>query len=208
MPSAAKPERTSVPGVYRVGNRYVVRFRDPSGRCRKRSCRTLAEARAVKAELKTDMDRGEWRSVASARFDEYPRFWIESYGGRTSRGVRDVTRDDYRRALGLTTGSGIELDAGSLGNDLLSNIAGNTSANGIYIAGAALGAPGNLLERNTTSGNGGNGIHVAKGGHTISGNTANSNGKWGIFAEGGNTDGGGNTAAGNGKAAQCFGVAC
>jgi large repetitive protein len=106
------------------------------------------------------------------------------------------------------SGGGIELEAGSLDNDLLSNIVNDNAGHGIYIAGEALAVPGNLLDRNTASGNGGDGIHVAKGGHTISRNTANSNGSWGIFAAMGNTDGGGNSASGNGQAAQCFGVSC
>jgi parallel beta-helix repeat protein len=107
-----------------------------------------------------------------------------------------------------TTGDGIELVGGSLDNDLLSNIANANGARGIYIADEALAMPGNLLDGNTTSGNGGDGIHVAKGGHTITDNTANSNGGWGIFAAPGNTDGGGNTASANGQPEQCFGVNC
>jgi parallel beta-helix repeat protein len=106
------------------------------------------------------------------------------------------------------TGGGIELEGGSIGNDLLSNIANGNGANGIYVASEALGVPGNLLDGNTASGNGEDGIHVAEGGHTIRGNTANSNFGWGIFAELGNTDGGGNRASGNGQPEQCFGVRC
>jgi parallel beta-helix repeat protein len=107
-----------------------------------------------------------------------------------------------------TTGTGIELAAGSLDNDVLSNIANANAARGIYVADEALGVPGNLLDGNTASGNAGDGIHVAKGGHTISGNTANDNGGWGIFAAPGTTDGGGNTVSGNVQPERCFGVTC
>jgi parallel beta-helix repeat protein len=107
-----------------------------------------------------------------------------------------------------TTGIGIEVGSGSLDNDVLSNVAGANAGHGIYVADEALLLPGNLLDGNTASGNGGDGIHVAKGGHTISDSTANSNVGWGIFAEEGNTDGGRNSATGNGQLEQCFGVDC
>ncbi|MDQ3870674.1 MAG: site-specific integrase [Chloroflexota bacterium] len=94
-----KPIRTSTPGVFKLGNRYVVRFRDPQGRSRKRFAKTLAEARVLKASVSADMARGEYRDRSSIRFDEYARAWIETYRGRTARGVREATRADYRRIL-------------------------------------------------------------------------------------------------------------
>jgi hypothetical protein len=89
------------PGIFRRGNRYVVTFRDPQGRQRKRSARTLAEAREVKAAMTADVARGEFRDVSRITFGEYAPSWIEGYQGRTRRGFRDETRRDYRRALGL-----------------------------------------------------------------------------------------------------------
>jgi integrase len=98
---SAKLERTATPGIYKRGSRYVVTFRDPLGRQRKRSARTLAEARNLKAELTADVRRGEYRAQSKLTFAEYAPEWVRSYAGRTSRGVRDATKDDYRRRLGL-----------------------------------------------------------------------------------------------------------
>lgn len=97
--AAERLVRTSVPGVYRRGNRYVVVFRDPQGRQRKRSARTLAEARALKAELQADVKRGEYRALSRVTFGEYAREWVASYQGRTSRGIRPETRASYRDHL-------------------------------------------------------------------------------------------------------------
>ena len=57
-------ERTSVPGVFRRGNRYVVRYRDPDGNDRKKSARTLREAREIKAATQADIARGEYRAIS------------------------------------------------------------------------------------------------------------------------------------------------
>jgi hypothetical protein len=98
-PASRKLVRTSSPGVFQRGRRYVVVYRDPSGRQRKRAARTLAEARKLKASLTTDVARGEYRSVSSVRFCDYWPEWIDSYSGRTSRGFRENTRAEYRRDL-------------------------------------------------------------------------------------------------------------
>jgi integrase len=98
---SAKLEKTATRGIYKRGSRYVVVFRDPLGRQRKRSARTLAEARDLKAALTADIRRGEYRALSKVTFFEYAAEWIASYGGRTSRGIRDATRDDYRKRLGL-----------------------------------------------------------------------------------------------------------
>mgnify|MGYP001413589819 CR=1 FL=1 len=96
---AAPFERTSVPGVYRRGRRYVVMFRDETGRQRKRSAATMAEARTLKAALVADVARGEFVEESRLRFDEYARDWIAGYQGRTTRGIRLRTIEEYRRDL-------------------------------------------------------------------------------------------------------------
>ncbi|MEP6910630.1 MAG: site-specific integrase [Actinomycetota bacterium] len=101
-PYAAKTRRlvkTGTPGIYKRGDRYVVVFRDPQGKERKRFARTLAEAREVKAALTADVRRGEYRTLSRVTFAEYATEWIEGYQGRTSRGLREATRDDYRRTI-------------------------------------------------------------------------------------------------------------
>src|SRR5919201_7117349 len=85
----------NAPGIYRRGNSYVVRYRDPRGKSRKRFARTLAEARDLRASLTADVKRGEYRALSRVTFADYAPSWIASYAGRTSRGIRDATRSDY-----------------------------------------------------------------------------------------------------------------
>ena len=98
-PASRKLERTNTPGVFRRGGSYVVVYRDPSGRQRKRSARTITEAKALKAQLSTDIRRGEYRALSNIRFDRHWQGWLDSYAGRTARGFRENTRADYRREL-------------------------------------------------------------------------------------------------------------
>ncbi|MGD9573658.1 MAG: tyrosine-type recombinase/integrase, partial [Thermoleophilia bacterium] len=98
---AAPLVRTSTPGVYRRGSRYVVVFRDPSGRQRRRSAATLAEARQLRSTVLADVARGEFRETSRARLDEYAREWVRTYEGRTSRGIRPETIREYGRDLEL-----------------------------------------------------------------------------------------------------------
>src|SRR6059036_2952657 len=93
--------KTKTPGIYKKGNRYMVVFRDPQGKQRKRSARTLAEARTLKAALTADVKRSEYIAESRVTFADYARRWIETYDGRTARGIRAGTLRDYRRALGL-----------------------------------------------------------------------------------------------------------
>jgi integrase len=93
------------PGIFKRGHRYVVRFRGPDGRSRKRFARTLAEARDLKASLVTDIRRGDYRDRSkSPSFEQYAADWIRSYPGRTSHGLRDGTRRSYGWELGLELG--------------------------------------------------------------------------------------------------------
>lgn len=91
--------RTSVPGVYRRGNAYVVVLRDDSGRQFKRFAETLAEARRLRAGLQADIDRGEIGETRRTTFAEYLEEWKHTYRGRSSRGLRQSTLDDYVRTL-------------------------------------------------------------------------------------------------------------
>lgn len=109
-PSTRALQRTSTPGIYKRGGRYVVVHRDPNGRQRKRSARTLAEARDLKATLTADVKRGEYRALSRVRFAEYAPEWIAGYRGRTSRGFRESTREDYARELGIDPTTGVACD--------------------------------------------------------------------------------------------------
>ena len=93
--------KTATPGVFKRGGRYVVIFRDPNGRQRKRSARTLSQARDLKATLTADVRRGEYRTLSKVTFADYATEWITCYQGRTSRGIRPETLADYKRDLGI-----------------------------------------------------------------------------------------------------------
>lgn len=95
---SAPERRTTVPGVYKRGSSYVVRFKDKQGRSRKRSAPTLAAARRLKAQLVADVARGEYRDHTET-FRTYATEWIDTYVGRTGRGVRAETVAEYRRTL-------------------------------------------------------------------------------------------------------------
>jgi len=108
-----KLERTATPGIYKRGARYVVVFRDARGRQTKAFARTLAEARDVKAEKTADVRRGEYRALSRVTFGEYAARWIETYQGRSSRGVLPETIAGYRRQLGLDE-NGEPTDSGAI----------------------------------------------------------------------------------------------
>jgi integrase len=91
--------KTTTPGIYKRGGRYVLVFRDPHGRQCKRSARTLAEARDLKTALTADVKRGEYRALSKITFGEYATQWLDTYTGRTSRGIRPETLADYRNDL-------------------------------------------------------------------------------------------------------------
>ncbi|MDQ6803702.1 MAG: site-specific integrase [Actinomycetota bacterium] len=90
--------KTKHPGIYRRGTRYVVVYR-VEGRQRKEFCRTLDEARRLKAARQTDIGRGEFHEQSRVSFGDYAAEWVERYRGRGRRGFRESTRDDYRRLL-------------------------------------------------------------------------------------------------------------
>jgi integrase len=88
-----KLERTKYPGIYkRSDGPYIVRWKD-RGKSRKRLFRTLALAREFKGKL----DGGQRQTPSRERVADYYDRWIDSYRGRTSRGLEDTTRELYRR---------------------------------------------------------------------------------------------------------------
>ena len=91
-------ERTSVPGIYRRGGRYVVTFTDDAGTRRKRSAATMAEARVLRAN--SPPTSPEANTAPSPAFvSRTTREWIRSYHGRTGAGIRETTLDEYRGDL-------------------------------------------------------------------------------------------------------------
>lgn len=88
-------KKTRYPGIYSRGTRYVVVWRY-RGVQHKESFRTLADAREAQGRRRQP---GQARPRTRETFEDYARSWIDSYRGRTSRGLSDTTRRDYRRTL-------------------------------------------------------------------------------------------------------------
>src|SRR4051794_8735190 len=89
-------QRTDTPRVYRRGNRYGATGRG-GGRPNKATFATLEGAR----EARNAQEGGQSVGDGPRRFDAYAAEWIESYRGRTRRGLSLSTRGDYRRSLEL-----------------------------------------------------------------------------------------------------------
>ena len=88
-----------MPGIYRRGGRYVVAYRDGSGTQRRRSAATMAEAKTLKAALTVDLARGEYREHSRVTLNQYAHEWVRIYAGRTNRGIRPTTLEEYWRDL-------------------------------------------------------------------------------------------------------------
>jgi integrase len=82
------------PGIFKKGQRYLVTFRH-KGRQKARSFRTLSEAVRFKGQVVA----GDTQPTSREPFRRYAARWIESYSGRTSGGVGNVTRDSYADAI-------------------------------------------------------------------------------------------------------------
>jgi hypothetical protein len=90
--------KTDVPGVFRRGDKYAYTYRK-RGKQRWGTARTKAEARRLKRNAETDVERGQHRDASREAFGTYARQWIEHYNGRTSKGIRASTRTWYRQML-------------------------------------------------------------------------------------------------------------
>lgn len=97
-------ERTHDRGIYKRGNRYVVRTRI-NGREHKFAARTLQEARKIKAKARATPDellapRHSERGVdACPMLRHYVETWASEYDGRNRRGISEQTRKEYKADL-------------------------------------------------------------------------------------------------------------
>ncbi len=80
-PTTRRLTRTSTPGVYRRGSRYVAVVRDADGRQVKRAAKTLAEARAIRARLTTAANEGDTIRETRETLATYFEQWIATYAG-------------------------------------------------------------------------------------------------------------------------------
>lgn len=88
-------ERTRYPGIFKRGSRYVIVWRH-RGRQHKESFRTLADAREAQGKRR---QAGERRAYSRETFDTYATAWLDSYRGRTARGLSESTQTAYRRSI-------------------------------------------------------------------------------------------------------------
>jgi integrase len=98
-PSATPSHRRAIPvprhpGIFRKGGRYQVRWRH-HGRQRAKSFRTLTEAVKFKARTIT----GDTLPTSREPFRRYAMRWLDTYSGRTARGLSPRTRESYRDAI-------------------------------------------------------------------------------------------------------------
>jgi integrase len=76
--------KTTTPGIFKRGDRYVAVYRDDDGRQCKKSCATLAEARTFKSTVTADKARGEFVVQSRVTVADYFDDWLPAYTGRTS----------------------------------------------------------------------------------------------------------------------------
>jgi integrase len=98
MPPERNPRRPEKvpghPGIYHKGSTYIDTWKE-RGKSRSRSYRTLTAAARGRAQRIA----GGNRPASRERFDRYARRWIDSYRGRTKRGLDEGTRDEYRSII-------------------------------------------------------------------------------------------------------------
>ena len=87
------------PGFYTRNGVVEFRFRDKKGKRRWRRARTLAEAKRLRAQLQTDVDRGEYREASRITVRQYGAKWIQTYQGRTREPIREHSRANLERRL-------------------------------------------------------------------------------------------------------------
>jgi integrase len=92
--SLAVLSRTSHPGVYRRGDRYVAVYRR-GGRQRKQTVATFSEARAVKLAE----DAAERSDRLGPTLHNYALGWVKGYTGQGPDSVSEATRKEYARLL-------------------------------------------------------------------------------------------------------------
>ena len=104
MAEERKLIRTSERGIYKrlkadgTATGYVVVFR-AQGKQRKVYASTLSAASAKRAEVATDIARGEFQPRSTVRLNAYLLDWVERYGGTGKRGFRETTRAEYKRLI-------------------------------------------------------------------------------------------------------------
>jgi parallel beta-helix repeat protein len=133
-------------------------------------------------------------------------YGISLEGGAGNLIAQNVVRGSSR--------DGIRIDAfvpeiPTLDNIVRDNLISDATVDGLSIGTDGAGTVTNtLIERNTATGSGDDGLDIRRPAATLTGNAANDNFDFGIETVSGVVDGGGNTAGGNGNPLQCTNVFC
>ena len=96
-PSSRKLAKTSTPGIYRRGDRYVVIWRH-RGRQHKSFHATLAEAREAKGQ-RSSRSQHDRQPGTKATMEDYAREWLRTYRGRPGKSCSQRSRAAYLAAL-------------------------------------------------------------------------------------------------------------
>lgn len=91
------------PGIFRRGDPktgpYVVVMKFGRHIQKKRTCRTLAEARAVQAELRQAAPTTNSFRIGATSFEAYALKWIKMYHGSKRGGLKEQSRLEFERML-------------------------------------------------------------------------------------------------------------
>ena len=87
------------PGYWTRGSRVGFYYRDPNGNIRQATAATLTAAKALRAELETDVRRGDYRELSKITLAAYLPSWVEGYRGRRTAKLKSYTRSEYERLL-------------------------------------------------------------------------------------------------------------
>lgn len=90
--------KTSTPGIYRRGDRYVVVYY-VNGRQKKETTGSLKAARQLKRQRQVEADQGRHLEASKRPYAQFAREWIERYHGKPGKEFRESTRQDYKRDL-------------------------------------------------------------------------------------------------------------
>lgn len=99
---AVKDIPTRYPGIYKRGNRYSVRFRDPiTGKNRRQSCLTLKDALAFQAENNNRIHTNTWTRPQDRNqpVREWGEHWVSAKRGVWTKGTLDRHRSALRRHI-------------------------------------------------------------------------------------------------------------
>ncbi len=96
---------TAMPGVYERGSverpYWSVKYTDGDGRRPTERFSSFDEACGFKARMSNEAERHTHRRPEPTTFCEYADQWPDRYRGRTTTGLRDATRERYRKQIAV-----------------------------------------------------------------------------------------------------------